>query len=189
MFPNLSRRLVAIAFYLSVFISLFFSVGANGQPDPDWQTVQQRSQLWVWSWTALDVASISNNWKLSQESGGKARRTRAQAEGIRASLGLWSVWKNQPTYFSLTSAPTEEQKLAQAKKANEYYQFKSRIPNIAVNLALAGWVMEEGDVENAKIVLASGLFWGEVSLLSQRMLDTDWHWRVQDDQLHFSLAF
>ena len=169
--------------------SLLCSFNASAQSDPHWETVKYRSQAWVWGWTALDIASMANNWKLHKEAGGKARRTRAAAEGIRASLGLWSVWKHRPAYFSLTGEPTEAQKLAQAEKANQIYSFKSRIPNLVVNLALAGWVMEEGDDENAGIVLASGIFWGEVSLLTQRVLDTDWHFRIQDDQLHVSLPF
>ena len=169
--------------------SILCSFNATAQSDPNWETVKYRSQAWVWGWTALDIVSMANNWTLHKEAGGKARRTRAAAEGIRASLGLWSVWKHRPAYFSLTGEPTEAQKKAQAEKANQIYSFKSRIPNLVVNLALAGWVMEEGDDENAGIVLASGIFWGEVSLLTQRMLDTDWHWHIQDDQLHVSLPF
>ncbi len=163
--------------------------GDGVSADPDWQTVQYRSQLWVWGWTLADVSSIVNNARLSESAGGEGRRARAKAEGIRAALGLWSVWKHKPAYFSLDGAPTEAQTQAQIEKASAVYRWQSRVPNLVVNLALAGWVMDQGDDENAGIVLASGIFWGEVSLWTQRMLDTDWHWRVQDDQLHLAWQF
>lgn len=193
-----------LSFIFILSTTLFFSMSSNGESkdspgaistqttqlsDPNWQTVKQRSQLWVWGWTIADISSIVQNAHRADTAGGEGRRVRAKAEGIRAALGLWSVWKHQPTYFSLNSTPTEAQIQAQRAKANELYHWKSRIPNLVVNTALAAWVAEDGDKENALTVFGSGIFWGEVSLLTQRMLDTDWHWRIQDDQLHVSLAF
>lgn len=169
--------------------SILCSFNASAQSDPHWETVKYRSQAWVWGWTIVDISSLSNNMKVAEESKSDGRRARAEAESVRAALALWGVWKNQPAYFSLTNSPTEEQKQAQIRKANEFYNWKSRIPNLVVHLALTGWVLDKGDEEQAGILMASGIFWGEVSLLTQRILDTDWHFRIQDDQLHVSLPF
>lgn len=164
------------------------SCGTPAQ-EADWQTVQGRSQAWVWGWTIADVVSIASNVSKAETAAGEGRRARAKAEGVRSALGLWSVWKHKPAYFSLEGAPTQGQTQAQIEKANAVYRWQSRVPNLVVNLALAGFVMDQGDDENAGIVLASGIFWGEVSLWSQRMLDTDWQWRVHNDQLHLAWQF
>lgn len=186
-FTSLLRTPSLLVIVVATF--LFSTSSANGQEDPSWQTVKYRSQLWVWGWTTADIVSIASNIKRADEAGGSGRRARAKAEGVRAALGLWSVWKHRPAYFALETAPTSEQMAAQTAKANAIYDWKSRIPNLVVNLGLAGWVMDQGDEENAGILLASGIFWGEVSLITQKMLDTDWHFRIQDDQLHLSYAF
>lgn len=157
--------------------------------DVSWQTAQARSEAWVYGWTAIDVYSIYSNVLKADEASKSGPRASAQARVVRASLGLYGVWKNQPAFFALDSEPTLTQIHAQRDKANEFYDWRSRIPNWTVNTMLGSWVWYRSDASHGAEIFLTGLFWGEVSLLTQRMLDTDWRWQISDDTLHLSLRF
>lgn len=155
------------------------------------ESTRKRSAYWTYTWSALDIFSIQSNWQRADKTNDAGRRANAQAEGFRALLGLSQLWLQPVPFFNLkpNQTPTAEQITAQNAFANRGHDWKAHLPMMGVNLLLSAWVADKGERKYAKDTLVSGLFWGEVSLWSQKLVDTDWQWRISPNKIDATYRF